>query len=385
MPAADTVLFVSTWPWLGGAQVSLATVLAGMPAGTRCVLAAPSSGPLIDRVRALPRPPEIVDFPELGTAPTLSVRARTAWTLARWILRNRRRLRAVHVNGDSELKLLLPILPLLPLVSRAPVAVWHHNKEIPRSLAALRSVWRLFTRRLVWIPVSYASESELAAAGIGSPQNTAVVPNPIEAEAVVAATRAPRDDGAFVVGYLGFENVDKGILELPGIAAHLVGSGVRILCITKDRDPAALAPEVNDALDRLRALPEVVAFAQRDHDVRNVYARIDALLVPSHAESFCRIAAEAMLNGLPVVGSDLPALRELLGDDAGLCFPPRDVAAAADALRALAGDRDRAHEMGAAGRRRAQRFAPTAVVAQLQSVYELRTPVDVHSLRTAQV
>lgn len=384
VPAADTVLFVSTWPWMGGAQVSLATVLANLPGGTRCALAVPGVGPLVDYARALPNPPELVVIPELGTAAALGVRSRTAWTLARWVVRNRRRIRAIHANGDSELKLLLPVLPLFALTSRAPVVVWHHNKEVPRSLATLRPVWRLFSRRLVWMPVSHASGAELADVGVGGPRNTVVVPNPIAADAVVVADREVHADGMFVAGYLGFENVDKGILELPGIAERLVGSGARILCVTKERASEALAPEVNDALDRLRALPQVVELTPRDHDVRNVYARIDALLVPSHAESFCRIAAEAMLNGLPVVASDLPALRELVADDAGILFPVHDEEAAADALVTLAHDRELAERMGATGKRRAERFSPAAVTASLDAVYALRTPVDVRGIAAAQ-
>ncbi len=39
-----------------------------------------------------------------------------------------------------------------------------------------------------------------------------------------------------------------------------------------------------------------------------------------------------MLNGIPVVASDIEPLRELLGDDeAGLLFPPGDAVAAAAA------------------------------------------------------
>ncbi|MFN8024852.1 MAG: glycosyltransferase family 4 protein [Acidimicrobiia bacterium] len=376
MPAADTVLFVSTWPYLGGAQVSLATVLASPAAGIRHVLAVPGTGPFVDRVRALPDPPELLVLPELGSAPSWRVRTRAAWVLGRWIVRNRARVQAVHCNGDSELKLLLPVLPLLVLSTRAPVAVWHHNKEVPASLARLRQAWRLFARRIVWMPVSAAARDELRAVGIGNDRDTVVVPNPIDAGAVVPEVRAARTGDTFVAGYLGFENVDKGILELPAIAERLRGSRVRILCVTKERAADALAPEVNDALAQLRALPELVEFTPRDHDVRNVYARVDALLVPSHAESFCRIAAEAMCNGLPVVGSDLPALREVLGDDAGLLFPVRDTDAASAALLRLADDAGLVAGMGAAGRERADRYSPAAVAELLGAVYALRPPVD---------
>ena len=74
-------------------------------------------------------------------------------------------------------------------------------------------------------------------------------------------------------------------------------------------------------------------------DVRDAYARCDVVVCPSVLDSFCRVAAEAMLNGLPVVGSDLPPIRDLLGDDeAGLLVPSGDVEAAAKAVARLVDD-----------------------------------------------
>ena len=62
-------------------------------------------------------------------------------------------------------------------------------------------------------------------------------------------------------------------------------------------------------------------------------------MCPSVLESFCRVAAEAMLNGIPVVGSDLAPIRALLGDDeAGLLFPVGDTHRAAEAIARLVAD-----------------------------------------------
>ena len=58
------------------------------------------------------------------------------------------------------------------------------------------------------------------------------------------------------------------------------------------------------------------------------YKRMDILAMPSHWEGFGLTAAEAMAAGVPVVGSDVPGLREVIGD-AGLLFPVNDD----DALR----------------------------------------------------
>ncbi len=107
-------------------------------------------------------------------------------------------------------------------------------------------------------------------------------------------------------------------------------------------------------------------------DVRRVYGDLDIVFIPSRAESFCRVAAEAMLNGLPVLGSDIDPLQALLGDDeAGLIFPTEDMAAAEFGLRRLVDDAPLRAKLGAAGRQRALRFTPARIADQLVEMYGL--------------
>jgi glycosyltransferase involved in cell wall biosynthesis len=371
LPADDTVLFVSVWAYLGGGQASLLTLLRALPTSVGAVLAAPSEGPLVARVGEATAVREHVVL--AAKAPTTSVRARLGATaiLARWIVRNRRRLRAIHANGEAELKLLLPLLALV----RVPIVVWHHSKTTAPSTLRLAPLWRRLRRRIVWAAVSETSRRELIKARVAVVDNAVVVPNPIDRNNVVPRSRPARKDATFAVGYLGFEDVSKGLLVLSEIALRLVDAPVRLVVVTKGWPREWNSPEVNEALDRLGALQSTVSFRLRDHDVRNIYADIDGLIVPSLAESFCRIAAEAMLNGLPVVASDLPALHELLGDeDAGLLFPVGDASAAAAAIRRLAANPELRARLSEAGSRRAATFKPERVASQLLALYRLPRP-----------
>ena len=74
-----------------------------------------------------------------------------------------------------------------------------------------------------------------------------------------------------------------------------------------------------------------------EDDLARVVAGAAALVFPSWYEGFGLPALEALACGTPVVATDLPALREVLGDQAEL-VPPGDAAAMADALARVLGD-----------------------------------------------
>lgn len=82
----------------------------------------------------------------------------------------------------------------------------------------------------------------------------------------------------------------------------------------------------------------VVAGYLPQDDVVSLVAGAQALVLPSLDEGFGMPAVEALAAGVPVVTSDIDALREVTGA-AGVTFPVRDVTALAAALtRVLAGD-----------------------------------------------
>ena len=69
-------------------------------------------------------------------------------------------------------------------------------------------------------------------------------------------------------------------------------------------------------------------------DIGRVYGESRVVLIPSAEESFGLVGVEAQSNGVPVIASDLPSLRESLGDGA-LFVPREDIAGWVTALRQL--------------------------------------------------
>jgi glycosyltransferase involved in cell wall biosynthesis len=204
----------------------------------------------------------------------------------------------------------------------------------------------------------------LVSAGLTTADNVTVVPNPID-PADVRATDRPHGPGV-TVAYLGTPAHYKGFHLLPPLIRSLTTEELHWVIYA---GPESLMPDV---WRELHSLPhDEVEIPGKVTDVREAYSRCHIVICPSLHESFGRVVAEAMANGIPVVASDLPPLRRLLGnDEAGLLVPPGDVDAAAAAIRQLASDLDRRERMGQAGIFRVKQYEPGPVVALMSQLYE---------------
>ena len=95
------------------------------------------------------------------------------------------------------------------------------------------------------------------------------------------------------------------------------------------------------------------------------------VVVPSIGEGFGMVALEAMERARPVIVSAVGGLPEIVEDgETGIVVAPGDVEALADAIVRLAGDLDRAAEMGRRARTRAlAEFPPERSAARIEELY----------------
>jgi glycogen(starch) synthase len=187
--------------------------------------------------------------------------------------------------------------------------------------------------------------------------------SPDERSPQVAKTAAERveeaADGPLVV-FLGARRPTKGV-ELLLDAAPLVWRGHPRARFAFVGPGAPLAREDERLLD-----VGPVSDAERTRWL----ARADLLCLPSISESFGLVVPEAWSQSTPVVVSDIPVLRELVGDSGGGLLTARNPVAIAEAISSLLDDPRRAAALGAAGRAYWQRnLEPDAVAARHAAIY----------------
>ena len=158
-----------------------------------------------------------------------------------------------------------------------------------------------------------------------------------------------------------------------------VANLVRATAMAVERAPA-LRVEVagggpcREELGRLAAglgVADRIAFLGEVRDVPAVLARARMFVLPSRSEGIPLTVLEAMACGLPVVGSRVGGLPEVVEEGVtGLLVPPADPAALATAMVEIWSDPDRRDRMGNAGRRRADEcFDIRRMVAQYEALY----------------
>ncbi|MEO1064392.1 MAG: glycosyltransferase family 4 protein [Actinomycetota bacterium] len=276
---------------------------------------------------------------------------------------------AIHANGTADLLLALPA----GVLARAPIVVWVHDEAVKRWARRLRRLVRLAPVEVRWATVSPSSIEMVAEAGLARRDEIELVPNPIDPVTVVA-DRIDERPGPRRIAFLGNSTDRKGFDLLPDIVERLADLDVTLVvyCRETERDDDRMVA----VWRRLEGLGTAVEVAGRVAEPRDALGSADVVLVPSRSESFGRVIAEAQLNGLPVVASDLAPFRWLVEDGVdGVLFPVGDVDAAAEGVRRALSDELR-RSARTAGPASAARFGPERVTAQLLGLYGMERRAD---------
>jgi glycosyltransferase involved in cell wall biosynthesis len=188
-----------------------------------------------------------------------------------------------------------------------------------------------------------------------------------------------RTSDELVVGAVARLSPEKGLDVLLRAAARLLDGGRALRVVLAGDGPLRGALErlagrlgIERSVDFLGEVPY--------EQVPAVLARLDIFALPSRAEGFGVAALEAQAMELPVAGSNVHGIPDVVEHErTGLLVPPGDPEALAAAIARLAGDPALRAALGRAGRKLVQeRYRWEENTAQMERLYGhlLRTFTD---------
>jgi len=316
--------------------------------------------------------PESVGWRPVGRRLPAKLSALYSWTVSL-----PRQLRADRIGVfHAPAVHMRPFFPPVPAVECAVVATLHDL--IPMSYYDIRTLplrqrlfYRLNVRRAVrattLITVSAYSRAEIAsllrvdAARIVVIHNAIdFAPNPDTTPLASLGIRPP------YLLFAGSYEPRKNLAGALGGYAALVRNGFShplVAIVDQGSGHASTSPA------RLRQLriEDRVRFVDSlsDTQIRSLYTHAEALLFPSLAEGFGMPPLQAAACGVPVVASELPVLREVLGDCATYVDPQSADSIADGVIRALSDESLRRR-----GPIVAAQFSPSANTSKHLDAYE---------------
>ncbi len=201
------------------------------------------------------------------------------------------------------------------------------------------------------------------------PERLWLAPNCVDPAAWATGKQGAHRRGERLALFVGRFTPEKGVRYLIEAAAEVAARlpNVRFLLVGgeegEDGEFHAMARRLG-VRDRVEFRGPVPREA-----LRAVYADADVLVVPSLAEGHPLAPMEALACGTPVVGSDLPGLRQTVEEGVnGVLVPARDSAALARALCGVVGDEEVLDRMSRAARGSIERFSWDRRVAEFESL-----------------
>jgi len=211
-----------------------------------------------------------------------------------------------------------------------------------RPNAALdRAVFQAASRVAMWS--EWAARSVVSDYGIDPRRVHAINPGVDLSAFGWAQTRAQSLPGPVNLLFVGNDFTRKGGEDVLDVFLHRLSEQAELHLVT--------GADIRVSHPRVHVHAGIKAYSPA---WRALYQAADVFVLPTHAEAFGLVFMEAMAAGLPVVGSNINAIPEMvMHGETGLLAPPGDRHALAQSLQALVDDAALRRWMGRAGRARA--------------------------------
>lgn len=315
----------------------------------------------------------------LTTAPnvsvtTVSIEPNSLWTL-RWphryasfsgvdLFHNPHNILPQDISCPS----VVTIHDLLPL--EHPELCFIPWSQRPKRWYYVKAMWRALRESTRLIVTTTVMADRIGRLVPGGRKRTEVIPmgvgenfRPAPNGPTRAAVLTGSDSPYFLV--VGQDAPHKRHAVAVAAFARYAPKNFRLVLVQRTQTRSRLARMIHQLglTNRLTQIPYL-----RTGDLVTVYQGATALIQPSFYDGFGLPLLEAMACGCPVIATEMPMFREVVGD-AAIFAPLDDVDAFGRAMLSLTGNSSRRRDLSAAGIERAARFTWDRCVASTLEVY----------------
>ena len=223
---------------------------------------------------------------------------------------------------------------------------------------ALQPLWEKLDARIAVSPISKSTIQRSFNGEIHT------IPNGINTKRFDAVKSPPAIPTIAFIGRLEERKGARVLLEaFPLIAAQIPNARLLI---------AGNGPE-RDALEKMvpDSLKTQVQFLGRIDDVADLASQSSVFCMPSlHGESFGIVLLEAMAAGRPIVASNIPGYRSVLGEGIGLYAEPGNSHELANELVRVLKNESLRTQMSLAGKKEVMKFDWATLVLEIETIYD---------------
>jgi len=364
------LLFIGFVPYIGGAEISTLLLLKYLDKEKfNPMFLIPAVGPLFDRitslgVQAVTLPLEQIELPfPWGYL-------KTVWKLTHFIRKNIIDLVVCTIEPCNQYGLPAARLNRIPIVC-------HTRNLIPD----FRAFWRTFLHFPDILIANSKATAESYRGFIRKKQRIEVIYNGVDLTEYSPSyngksvrKRYRTDENNFLIGVIGrisrpkkqdvfLKALAEVVKNYPDVFALIVGD-------TKIDRSEQYLQELHELVDEL-GLADKIDFTGFVNEMREIYASLDLLVLPSEAEPFGRVIIEVMAMEKPLVATMAGGAMEIVEDCVtGLLVCPDDINSLVKAIIQMIENEEERRRMGKAGRKRVENmFSIEKNVEATQKIY----------------
>ncbi len=238
-------------------------------------------------------------------------------------------------------------------------------------LALLHKLLKPITKK-IWrqakAVVAVTNSLKKAALEIAPDQQIDVIPNGVDTDLFKPLNAESADRPSFRLICVSRLIERKGIEDILSALAELPSEDIKLSVVGSGHYEKRLKQRCSELA--LNSVVDFKGFCPRE-DLPSLYAQSDAFILTSRSEAFGNVFAEAMSCGMPIIGTKVGGIPDLVSEDNGILVEPGNIAAIKDAISRLKASRPLCINMAIANREKIERsYQWSKIAEQFLNLYE---------------